>query len=233
MNVDIAFALDCTGSMQPWIDAAKHQIHRTITELRDLHTSSRMRVAVVLYRDFGDTFEHGWKHFRTLGFVEETQIITQLLEETHAEGGNDTAEDIEGALEKVNSLNWDPDAIKHCFLITDAPPHGRDWHEVHISDRYPDVGAGLVDQIKQLDNNRVHFTIMKVNRSVNILLKRASDIYEPTRFHVEDIVNQMLAIGPPTEAPGHTTVMETPDTSLSRMISLRVTRSMDPTTSYT
>jgi hypothetical protein len=232
MNVDIAFALDCTGSMGPWIEAAKHQIHRTITELRNLHTSSRMRVAVVLYRDFGDTFEHGWKHFRTLGFVEETQLITQLLTETRADGGEDTAEDIAGALEKVNGLNWDPDAIKHCFLITDAPPHGRDWHEVHISDRYPDLGADLVDQIKQLENNRVHLTIMKVNRTVDILLKRVSAMYEPCRFHVEDIVNQTLSIAPPPGAPGHTTVMETPDTSLSRMISLTVTRSMD-TTRYT
>lgn len=232
MNVDIAFALDCTGSMGPWIEAAKHQIHRTITELRNAHPASRMRVAVVLYRDFGDTFENGWKHFRTLGFVEETQLITELLEATHAEGGNDTAEDIAGALEKVNGLNWDPDTIKHCFLITDAPPHGRDWHEVHISDRYPEFGLDLVDQIKQLDNRRVYLTIMKVNRSVNILLKRASELYDPTRFHVEDIVNQTTLT---TEAPpgAFTTVMETPDTSLSRMISLTVTRSMDPTTDYT
>jgi hypothetical protein len=229
MNVDIAFALDCTGSMGPWIEAAKHQIHRTITELRNLHTSSRIRVAVVLYRDFGDTFEHGWKHFRTLGFVEETQLITQLLAETRADGGDDTAEDIAGALEKVNGLNWDPDTIKHCFLITDAPPHGRDWHEIHISDRYPDLGADLVDQIKQLDNNRVHLTIMKVNHSVDILLKRVSAMYDPARFHVEDIVHQTLSIAPPSDAPGHTTVMETPDTSLSRMISLTVTRSMEPT----
>lgn len=225
MIVDIAFALDCTGSMGPWIEAAKNQIHRTITELREAHPEARIRVALVLYRDFGDTFEEGWKHFRTLGFIEDTQLVTDLLARTRAEGGNDTAEDVAGALEKVNSLNWDPDSIKHCFLVTDAPPHGRDWHELHVSDRYLDFNAiSLDDEIKQLYNKRVHFTVMKTNRAVNIMLKRFADIYRE-RFHVEDIVGQSLLT---TEAPdGLTHVLETPDTSLSRMISLHVTRSME------
>lgn len=237
MIVDIAFALDCTGSMGPWIEAAKNQIHRTITELRSAHPEARIRVGLVLYRDFGDTFEEGWKHFRTLGFIEETRLVTDLLARTRADGGNDTAEDIAGALEKVNGLNWDPDSIKHCFLVTDAPPHGRDWHEIHISDRYPDFGdISLDDQLKQLYNKGVHFTVMKTNQSVNIMIKRFSQIYH-TRFHVEDIVAQsMLTVRPPGESDGLTHVFETPDTSLSRMISLHVTRSMetsDPPIDYT
>ena len=54
------------------------------------------------------------------------------------EGGADTAEDLEGALEIVldsNKVKW-TQAVKLCILITDSPCHGRNFSTIS-SDDYP------------------------------------------------------------------------------------------------
>ncbi len=49
-NLDLAFAMDCTGSMGPYIDSARNNI-RLIVEEIIRSERSQMRLALVEYRD--------------------------------------------------------------------------------------------------------------------------------------------------------------------------------------
>ncbi|CAF1477916.1 unnamed protein product [Adineta ricciae] len=48
--LDLVFAMDCTGSMGPYIESAKDNIHGTIEQIIANETSD-IRLALVEYRD--------------------------------------------------------------------------------------------------------------------------------------------------------------------------------------
>lgn len=48
------FIMDCTGSMQSWIDATKNELFNIINAIKEEFTSILIRVGFVGYRDFCD-----------------------------------------------------------------------------------------------------------------------------------------------------------------------------------
>lgn len=48
------FIMDCTGSMQSWINATKNELFNIINNIRDEFACISIRIAFVGYRDFCD-----------------------------------------------------------------------------------------------------------------------------------------------------------------------------------
>lgn len=232
-TIDVAFVLDCTASMQPWIDAAKRQIHTTLDTLHNLHPTWEFRVALVLYRDYGDD-----ERSHVLGFTKNLAYFDRLLDETIAEGGDDVAEDFAGAMWHAARLHWSGD-VRHVFVITDAPAHGMRYHDARISDRFPEGdpdGRVLEDDVDTLTSKHVNMTFVRIRPHTDILIDRLRTVYtvrrhRGARFEVEDLPQRLPPPPWGLEREGAETVVgddvsPLPDVTLSRMVSRAVTQSL-------
>jgi len=113
-TIDVAFALDTTGSMAEEIDAVKATLLRVASRV------ANVRVGLVEYKDHGD--EYVTRVFPMSGDL--PRFATRIAS-LSAEGGGDFPEAVnEGVHEAIASLAWNPDAAARLlFVIGDAPPH--------------------------------------------------------------------------------------------------------------
>ncbi len=61
-------------------------------------------------------------------------MVKTLINSFTASGGGDTPEDLAGALKTALKMDWSSKA-KYCVIITDAPCHGKQYH--NEKDDYP------------------------------------------------------------------------------------------------
>ena len=84
-------------------------------------------------------------------------------------GGDDEAEDVAGGLEEVLKLSWtneDP-AVRVVIFVTDAPPHGKQFHAITVGDHYPKgdkFGLDPLAQVRTLASRKIDLTILKVRK---------------------------------------------------------------------
>lgn len=119
LPVDLLFVLDVTGSMQAQIDQLKKAISILQMNLTALPNRPRLRFGLVQYRDHGDDFIT-----RTIPFTEDAEAFSQALSRVFADGGGDTPEDLQAALDTaLHGMTWDAEGLRLGFVVTDAPPH--------------------------------------------------------------------------------------------------------------
>ncbi|CAF3778566.1 unnamed protein product [Rotaria sp. Silwood1] len=121
--LDLAFAMDCTGSMASYIESAKNNIRAIVEEIVRSEKSD-IRLALVEYRDHPPqdrTFVT-----RVHNFTNSVNEMESWLNECRADGGGDAPEAVADALHEVLNLSWRSEATRICILISDAPPHGLD-----------------------------------------------------------------------------------------------------------
>ncbi|UJR20204.1 hypothetical protein I4U23_023335 [Adineta vaga] len=130
-NLDLVFAMDCTGSMGSYIKSATDNIRMIIDEIV-VKEKITIRLALVEYRDHppqDTTFIT-----RVHGFTNTVAEMKGWLEQCSAQGGGDGPEAVADALHDALNLSWRSTAAKICILISDAPPHGL----VRAGDSFPD-----------------------------------------------------------------------------------------------
>ena len=89
--VDLAFLLDCTGSMGAYIEEAKKSIKEIVRKVRKTNENLKLRVALVGYRDLCDS-----NHFEVLDFTTSFDRFENFVSQLVATGGGDGPEDIAG-----------------------------------------------------------------------------------------------------------------------------------------
>lgn len=119
--LDLAFAMDCTGSMGSYISEARENIVNIVNDVVQ-RENCEVRLALVEYRDHPpeDVTFITKKH----DFTDSVDTMKSWLNECRADGGGDTPEAVADALNDVLNLSWREEATKMCVFITDAPPHG-------------------------------------------------------------------------------------------------------------
>ncbi len=120
-RVEVAFVLDTTGSMGELIDGAKRKIWSIANAIVDENPEADIAMALVAYRDRGDAYV-----VKTAPMSEDIQSLYGKLVKLEADGGDDTPESVNAALnEAVNGLQWSSgEHVKRIvFLVGDAPPH--------------------------------------------------------------------------------------------------------------
>lgn len=120
-RVEVAFVLDTTGSMGDLIDGAKRKIWSIANAIVDTNPEAEIAMSLVAYRDRGDDYV-----VKTTAMSEDIQALYGKLTRLEADGGDDTPESVNEALDKaVNGLQWSTgDGVKRIiFLVGDAPPH--------------------------------------------------------------------------------------------------------------
>jgi Mg-chelatase subunit ChlD len=131
-RIDVAFALDTTGSMGDEIDVVKEKIVDIVRKISSGQPRPDVRFGIVAYRDRGDIYLT-----KTFPFSREISEVRRALQGLDANGGGDEPEAVaEGLYATVHELQWDfsPKTARMIFLIGDAGPHeypdGKDWRKV-------------------------------------------------------------------------------------------------------
>ncbi|KAK3947834.1 hypothetical protein QBC32DRAFT_353234 [Pseudoneurospora amorphoporcata] len=136
-STDLLFLIDTTGSMGPYIEAAKNQMKSIVDGIgKAFLNRASIRVAVVSYKDHSDA-----GHLQFLDFTESTDQVRSFINNLTADGGGDMPEDVLGGIRRALDASW-----KHqtrCIIhIADAPAHGRSMHDLSDAmDRYANPGS--------------------------------------------------------------------------------------------
>jgi hypothetical protein len=120
-RVEVAFVLDTTGSMGDLIDGAKRKIWSIASTIVETNPNADIAMALVAYRDRGDTYV-----VKTTPLSEDIQGLYGKLIKLEADGGDDTPESVNEALDTaISGLQWSSgdDVKRIVFLVGDAPPH--------------------------------------------------------------------------------------------------------------
>ena len=145
-TVDLAFLLDCTGSMGSYIESAKSSMKEIVRRVTRTNQGLKLRMAVVGYRDLCDS-----TRFEVLDFTASLAEFESFVSELKAGGGGDAPEDMAGAFQKTNELSW-AQTSRVTFVIADAPCHGSAYHTFGSEDSYPDgtPGISIESELKSL-----------------------------------------------------------------------------------
>lgn len=220
--VKIAFLLDCTGSMEPWIHAAKTKIHEILRSVRKEHRNAVFEVALVAYRDYGDE-----DRFKVVNFGHVDRFVS-ALDPIHAKGGDDAAEDIAGALHKAVYLSWDDAHVRMLVHLADAPAHGDTFHAAHVSDRFPGGdpdGHNPRELLRTLvQEHQVEYTFVRMTSATDRMVEVFREWYahDGGQFRVIDLHPQTYSgeFGDPEN--GNMADVLSP--ALSRAVSQTITR---------
>jgi Mg-chelatase subunit ChlD len=126
-KVDVAFLLDCTGSMGGILRDAKRTIWSIATRITAGKPAPQVRIALIPFRDKSDDFVT-----QVFDLTEDIDVVYDNLRTLRARGGGDGPEHVNAALfDALDKLSWrrDEETLKLVFLVGDAPPH----------DDYPDT----------------------------------------------------------------------------------------------
>ncbi|MBC7947903.1 MAG: carboxypeptidase-like regulatory domain-containing protein [Chitinophagaceae bacterium] len=116
---EIAFVVDATGSMADEIEFLKLELEDVLRKTMDKYRSLSLKAASVFYRDKGDEYVT-----RNVAFNEDLLKTINFIKLQRADGGGDTPEAVEDALEAALNLQWSATArAKLLFIVLDAPPH--------------------------------------------------------------------------------------------------------------
>ena len=121
-QLDIAFVIDTTGSMDDDIGEVKGNMKQYLNNLEE--AGNDFRIAIVDYRDFasrtGDSSDYPYKV--QLDFTNNHDSIIAAINSLYADGGGDINETICSALiDGLSELSWRSTAGKAAILMGDAP----------------------------------------------------------------------------------------------------------------
>jgi len=228
MKVKMCFLMDCTASMEPWIQAAKDEIREIVRTTQETFPFTDFKVAFVGYRDHGDR-----ERFITVPFTTVDDLLGSI-QHVHAEGGDDIAEDVGGGMNMARELNWADADLRSVFHIADAPAHGREYHNASVSDRYP-RGDPAMNSPKNIIGSfsglGVDYTFVRINDNTDKMIEVFFEHYvHGGEFKVVDLQNQGYITPPSSPIAGRRPPpLLTPAVTRSMYRSIERTLSHDPT----
>lgn len=120
-NIDIAFAVDTTGSMGDDIDAVKADIGAIVAQVAA--TSKSARYGLVSYKDHpvhgGDSTDYPARV--ETSFTSDTAVFTEKLMALTADGGGDYPESVYSGAMAALDFDWRSGVRKILIILGDAP----------------------------------------------------------------------------------------------------------------
>jgi hypothetical protein len=122
-RIEIAFAVDATGSMGDELEYLKTELLDVINRVKSDQPNSVLYTSSVFYRDEGDDYVT-----KVSNFSSNINTTLDFIKKQSAAGGGDIPEAVHTAIDKsVNELQWSSGArTRILFLLLDAPPHHED-----------------------------------------------------------------------------------------------------------
>ena len=207
-SLDLAFLVDCTGSMFHYISQTKQDIDYIVDLIKE-EFENKVKLGFVGYRDHQD----GFYRIQNLDFSEDIGVFKEFVGSIEATGGDDGPEDVLGGLEAAINLKWSS-KNKVLIHVGDAPQHGPRFHDFGpTADKffYKEPRGlkveNLLDNIKCLN---IKYYFAKINGSTDKMVKEFNNVagYDLVRdIHLKtpDLIAQLVL----------TSVTQTIDESIS------------------
>jgi Flp pilus assembly protein CpaB len=153
-QLDVAFVLDTTGSMDDELAYLQREVDWIAREVDRTTPGVSVRFGLVVYKD-----RHARDPYvvRAYDFA-PLELFRQRLGLQSAGGGGDYPEAMEEAVGVMNRLSWrEGHVTKVAFLVADAPPHdadlGKFFDEVQVARHkgvhvYPVAASGAQDDVE-------------------------------------------------------------------------------------
>lgn len=191
-SAQVVFLVDCTGSMQSYISAAKDGIRKIMEGIQEgARADGTLEFAFVGYRDFND------KAVDKLLFVSDPSIFQNHLNDVRADGGGDQCEDVLGGLIDVDALNWASNVgNKLIFHIADAPCHGTFFAKgAHYNDDHPSVdsdGSKMKSLLKSLCGDKnANYIFLKINNSTDNMVSTFNELLKGVTGSPEIVTHRL------------------------------------------
>jgi len=168
MEVDLCFVLDCTGSMDEHIAAAKDCILQVVDYMERTNPNIKLWVGFCGYRDHGDDSDR----IQIFDFTDSySQFKSYISKDVPATGGDDGPEDVLGGLSAaVNKMDW-CHTTRVLLHVGDAPPHGRRFTE--RLDNYPKgdpYGLTAESVLEEIKSKNIIYYFGKITRETDMML---------------------------------------------------------------
>ena len=138
---DIVFVIDATGSMKPYIEAAKMTAEDISKTLRQKFPDTNFQYGYVFYRDPIDSYSD---FHEIINLTDNVNSLPEKIGKIKEQGGGDSPEDWVGAYKKVNEeIKW-RNGTKVIFHLADAGAHGQLFTPYDI---YPDEEQKLINEL--------------------------------------------------------------------------------------
>merc|ERR1719336_1856419 len=134
-RIDIAFVIDCTGSMGSWISQAKKAIQQIVSDVNRKTQFKVVRFALVPYRDHSPGEGPNGYAVKKFDFTSNVQSMQKNVDTLSAGGGADAPEAMSCGFATAAGLSWNRDAMQLIIHIGDEKPHGISTDGY---DNYPD-----------------------------------------------------------------------------------------------
>ena len=124
-SLDVVFAIDTTGSMEPYIHEVRDNILKIMEDVFEY--SQGVRMGVVAFKDHGDEGENEFYLTKILPLTFDKKEMVEFLRspDLHIGVGGNDAEAVECALYDAVNLNWGSSRTpKAIVLVGDKPAHG-------------------------------------------------------------------------------------------------------------
>lgn len=135
-QLDLAFCIDLTASMTPFLNRAQEYMIDIITALSS-QAMADVKVAIVGYRDYGS----GLDVVEVYPFISNKEQAKEVLKKLRATSpleNTDAAEAVFAGLEvSIAGLEWRKQAVCILVLVGDAPPHACGAIAYPYPDRFP------------------------------------------------------------------------------------------------
>ena len=207
-SLDLAFLVDCTGSMFHYISQTKQDIDYIVDLIKE-EFENKVKLGFVGYRDHQD----GFYRIQNLDFSEDIGVFKEFVGSIEATGGDDGPEDVLGGLEAAINLKWSS-KNKVLIHVGDAPQHGPRFHDFGpTADKffYKEPRGlkveNLLDNIKCLN---IKYYFAKINGSTDKMVKEFNkvagyDLVRDIHLKTPDLIAQLVL----------TSVTQTIDESIS------------------
>lgn len=121
-DIDIAFVIDSTGSMQDDVDAVRSRVHEIVTRVEK--NASSHRFALVDYKDHPKFDSANYLAKTQLDFTSDPKALEKALGSLTYKGGNlgNVAASAHSGVMQALKLKWRDGVRKIVIVIGDAPP---------------------------------------------------------------------------------------------------------------
>lgn len=137
--LDIVFVVDCTSSMEPYIEEVKMKAISMIKRIEENAIGPQVNFGVVVY---GDHPPEDDLLTRSFGPTGDHALIKRNIKDLPLSGGGDLPEAVADGLHAGIEADWREGAAKVMILVGDAPPHGYAKEmpdsESEMEDSFPD-----------------------------------------------------------------------------------------------
>ena len=114
-HIDLVFVVDATGSMGPYIAAAKQTVERVASQVRDMGFKPELAYGFCAYRDHNDESLFVTRHLDLTTDENKFQSFVRELDVDGGEGGPEAAYD--GVLQALRKTSWRGRGLSHRIMV--------------------------------------------------------------------------------------------------------------------